>query len=122
MIRDVTLCNVSCHLSRNLSGGHGLFYTASFYWLLNRNIARQVAIRGMLMHCAMAGKCIEAYCGKRCEKQNLILLRAMLLATKMLPGFMIERHVTLSNFARQVARAQVAYLIYTAKNEQPVLA
>ena len=65
--RDVALCNVSCNLSRNLSGDYDLFYTTSFYWLLNRNIARQVA-RGMLMHCAMARKCIAAYCRKRCEK------------------------------------------------------
>ena len=34
------------------------FQMASFYWLLDKNIARQVA-RGML-HCAMAKKCVAA--------------------------------------------------------------
>ena len=41
-----------------LSRTGNYFQMASFYWLLNKNIARQVA-RGML-HCAMAKKCVAA--------------------------------------------------------------
>ena len=41
-----------------LSKGWELFLNSEFYWLHNRNIARQVA-RGML-HCAMAKKCVAA--------------------------------------------------------------
>ena len=58
MIRDVTLGNTSCNLSHNLSRGLHLFHTRNFYWLSNRNIARQFA-EGML-HCAMARKCNAA--------------------------------------------------------------
>ena len=41
-----------------LSRTGNYFQMASFYWLLNKNIARQVA-KGML-HCAMAKKCVAA--------------------------------------------------------------
>ena len=68
-----------------------------------KSTARQVA-RGML-HCAMVKK---MRCGNRCGKQNLILLRAMLLATKMLRDFMIARHVTPCNFACDLCRNKIA--------------
>ena len=54
LIRDVTLRNVSCNVARIY------LQVASFNWLRNRNITRQVA-RGM-SHCGMAEK------GNRCEK------------------------------------------------------
>ena len=41
-----------------LSRTGNYFQMASFYWLLNKNIARQFA-RGML-HCAMAKKCVAS--------------------------------------------------------------
>ena len=43
-------------------------------------------------------------CGNLCEKWNLILLRAMLLATKMLHDFMTARHVTRCNFTCNLCR------------------
>ena len=46
--------------------------------------------------------------GNRSEKQNLILLRAMLLATKMLRDCMIARHVTPCNFAYNLCRNKIA--------------
>ena len=60
---------------------------AYFYWLIGQNIARQVA-RGVL-HCANASKIRLQRCRNRCEKQNFILLRATLAATKMLRDLMI---------------------------------
>ena len=46
----------SASLTMSRTGSY--FQMASFYWLLNKNIARQVA-RGIL-HCAMAKKCVAA--------------------------------------------------------------
>ena len=57
MIRDVTRCNVSCNLAISIETGISDL-TASFYWLLDRNIARQIA-SGML-HCTKARKYIAA--------------------------------------------------------------
>ena len=66
MSRDVTLFNVSCNLSRN-SDPRAMFgwvetgkyfQIASFYWLPNKNIARQVA--RVMLHCAMFKKCVAA--------------------------------------------------------------
>ena len=52
-------------------------WIASFYWLLDRNIVRQVA-RGMyVLHCAMATKCVA----QSLQKVEPRLLRAMPLAT-----------------------------------------
>ena len=43
-------------------------------------------------------------CGNRCEKWNLILLCAMLLATKMLLDFMTARYVTRCRFTGNLCR------------------
>ena len=62
MVRDVTTVQRFLQLVSQsflmLSTTGNYFQMASFYWLLNKNIARQVA-RGML-HCAMAKKCVAA--------------------------------------------------------------
>ena len=47
-------------------------------------------------------------CGNRCEKYNVILLRAMLLATKMLRTFIIARHITPCYFACVLCRNKFA--------------
>ena len=69
---------------------------ASFYWLLNRNIARQVA-RGML-HCAMSKKCV-AVLWESLRIGNLILLGAITFATKMLRDFMLQLVISLATCA-----------------------
>ena len=67
-----TLFNVSCSLSGNRFDVEwrlgNYFQIANFYWLLNRNIARQVA-RGIL-HCAMYEKCVPVFtsCNGFCNK------------------------------------------------------
>ena len=85
------------------------FEIASFYWLLDRYNARQVARR--VLHCAMAKNALQRR-GHRCRKSllfnlshfNLILLRAMLLATKWSRDFMIAGHITPYNFACNLCR------------------
>ena len=60
--------------------------------------------RGML-HFAMARKCVAAL---RQSLRKVELLRAMLLATKMLRNFIIARHITPCNFACDLCRNKFA--------------
>ena len=57
-------------------------------------------LRSSILHANHVTLCnvLNMFCGNRCDKPKLILLRAMLLATKMLPDFMMVKHVTPWNF------------------------
>ena len=78
---------------------------AYFYWLIAQNIARQVSRGCYTVQCL---KNTSQRCRNRCEKQNLILLRATLAATKMLRDLMIARYVTQCNFSCNLCRNKIA--------------
>ena len=61
-------------------------------------------------------KNVSLHCGNRCEKENLIRLYAMLLATKMLPDFMNVRHVRLriACFAISLATCDTSCIVQEA--------
>ena len=60
MIRDVTLCNVFCNLSRNLSSGSWYLFLNSEFLLAARRKYCETSCKRDLLHCAMARKCIAA--------------------------------------------------------------
>ena len=93
-----------------LSRTGNYFQMASFYWLLNKNIARQVA-RGML-HCAMAKKCVAAL-RQLLGKVEPDSTSCNASCNKMLRDFMIARHVTPCNFACNLCRNKIARQVAT---------
>ena len=82
MIRDVTMCNVSCNLSRNRltfsRTGWKLFSNSEF--LLAAQCC-ETRCNWDVTQCNAKKNALQR-CGNRFEKKTLILLRAMLLVLK----------------------------------------